>query len=42
MKLVAYKGDKTLKNSFIKEIKKHREADAIVQGTYGEGEGDGC
>jgi hypothetical protein len=43
--LIAYNGDKKLKASLLKEITKHRKADQIIQGTYGEGKGDnwkGC
>ena len=35
--LIAYKNDTKLKTAFVKEIEKHRKADAIVQGTYGTG-----
>lgn len=35
-KLVSYLGKKDLKKSLIKEIERHRKADEIVQGTYGD------
>ena len=40
----AYLGDTKLKTRFVKEIKKHQEADRLVQGTYGEenGKWKGC
>lgn len=34
-----FKGNNELKAKLLAEIKKHREMDAIVQGTYGKGEG---
>ena len=42
--LISYKGDKNLKEKFVKEIEKHRKADAIEQGTYGHQNGTwkGC
>ena len=44
MTLISYKGDKKLKKAFVKEIEKHRKADAILQGTYGKENGTwkGC
>jgi hypothetical protein len=40
----AYLGDKKLKTRFVGEVKKHREADQIIQGTYGQqnGKWKGC
>jgi hypothetical protein len=35
----AYLGDTKLKEDFVCEIKKHQEADQILQGTYGKGTG---
>ncbi|CAN5549506.1 hypothetical protein BH09VER1_BH09VER1_24930 [soil metagenome] len=35
-KLIAYNNDPTLKNSLLKEVEKHRKADRIVQGSYGD------
>ena len=39
--LIAYKNDAKLKKDFIREIGKHRKADALVQGTYGKENGHG-
>jgi len=44
-KALAYKGDKELKDKFIKELEWHAKQDAFLQGTYGKGQGDnfrGC
>src|SRR6266516_1778864 len=41
----AYLDNQKLKTDFLTEITKHEKADQIIQGTYGEGEGDswrGC
>ena len=41
----AYLNDPALKEDFVAEIKKHQEADQIIQGTYGKGSGEswkGC
>ena len=43
--LLSYKNDEKLKEAFVKEIEKHREADAILQGSYGKMDGEkwrGC
>jgi hypothetical protein len=36
MELVAFKGDIKLKKLMVEEVKKHQEADKIIQGTYGD------
>jgi hypothetical protein len=38
-KLISYLGDNELKVRFVDEIRRHQEADQILQGTYGEGTG---
>jgi hypothetical protein len=38
--LLAYHGDPNLKAKLIAELRKHREADAIIQGSYGYEEDD--
>lgn len=42
--LLSYKNDVKLKKSFVAEIEKHRKADQIIKGTYGEENGKwrGC
>ena len=40
-KLIAYHGDRALKERVINELAKHREADQIIKGTYWE-DGKGC
>ena len=40
--LIAYKNEPTLKAMLVEEIKKHRAADEIAQGSYGNGEGPWC
>lgn len=42
---IAFKGDENLKTMLLEEIKKHRKADQIIQGTYGkeeDGKWRGC
>lgn len=44
-KMLAFHGDAKIKTMMIKELKWHQAQDAIVQGTYGQGEGNnfkGC
>src|ERR1700742_3856105 len=37
-KLRAFKGDSKLKSMMVKELKWHKDQDAIIQGTYGDNE----